>query len=233
MCSCQDKRNVFLFELIQAPICCDAGLRQSVKAACARRALFYHSPTEREFDVVSKSGRSLSEIEIFHIKHHPEFEQLIPSIIDALQQVIVAHHGRVGLQAGYPQGPFKLFETSQKPQISLKDYVRRIAEHTYTSPASILSSFIYLDRLIQKFDLVITELNVFKLFFLAVRVASKVIELRTLNNKNFAGVGGITNKHLNELEALFVSTLEFDILISPLEFQRYSSRLYKHDCCGV
>eukprot|EP00658_Telonema_sp_P-2_P002961 TRINITY_DN11090_c0_g2_i2.p1 TRINITY_DN11090_c0_g2~~TRINITY_DN11090_c0_g2_i2.p1 ORF type:complete len:103 (-),score=25.36 TRINITY_DN11090_c0_g2_i2:551-859(-) len=62
-------------------------------------------------------------------------------------------------------------------------------------------------------------------FFGAVRVASKVVDLRSLNNKNFAAVGGVGNRHLNELEDAFLKYIKFDLFLAPPEFAEYSKRL--------
>ena len=199
-------------------------MRTYVRAR-SQRPLFYTSPRERSVESYSKSGRLLSEIEIFHVKHHAEFEQLIPCIIKTLQAILCVHKTYLTKHASSMHASIRQFETSQRPQISLEDYIWRIANHTYTSPSTILSAFILLDRLMHNYHIVITEMNCYKFFFVAVRVASKVLEFRTLNNKNFAGIGGISNKHLNELEASFVGLLEFEVFISPTEFQKYASRL--------
>jgi hypothetical protein len=84
----------------------------------------------------------------------------------------------------------------------------------------------YLDRLLQRYPtLLFTPQNIFKLFFTAARIASKVLDLRSLNNKNFASVGGVTNKHLNELEANLLADLGFDLYFSQEEFARYARRV--------
>eukprot|EP00760_Papus_ankaliazontas_P038144 PhM_4_TR8884/c0_g1_i1/m.13954 len=199
---------------------------QTVMSARQKRALFSNSPKERDVNVVSKSGRQLSEIEVLQYKHQPEFEQLVPSVADALEAVLQQHSLVVKSSGDTTDPQFKAFETSQKPQITVEEYVWRIAEYTYTSPSTLLTALVFLDRLMSRYDLLLTLMNMYKLFFVAVRVASKVVDLRTLNNKNFAGIGGINNKHLNDLEALFITLLHFDVFVSPVEFQRYCDRIH-------
>jgi hypothetical protein len=107
--------------------------------------------------------------------------------------------------------------------------VHRLAEYTYISPATLVAALIFLDRLCVRHNaLLVTQLNVFKLFFVAVRVASKVVDLRTLNNKNFAAVGGISNRHLNDLEAKFLIDMRFDLYIQPREFFLYAQKVSTH-----
>ena len=229
----ETSRSVFFLDNLQVYATPNSKFVHAILNARSQRPLFYHSPKERDTQVLSKSGRTLSEIEIFHTKHHPEFQQLIPFIIKTMRTIISIHNAYILEHGNNIHESLRPFETSQKPQISLEDYVWRVADHTYTSPATILSSFIYLDRLMHRYHLLITDINCYKLFFVSIRVASKVLELRTLNNKNFAGIGGITNKHLNELEALFIGLLDFEVFISPLEFQRYASRLHANNATFI
>eukprot|EP00759_Apiculatamorpha_spiralis_P050347 PhF_6_TR4626/c0_g1_i1/m.6477 len=219
------KRTTFFDNLLFPQEKDGKNVTQTVQSARQKRPLFMSSPKERDLNMQSKSGRQLSEIEILQFKHQPEFEQLVPSIAESLDSVLQQHATVIKASGDSTDAQFKPFETSQKPQISVEEYVWRIAEYTYTSPSTLLTALVFLDRLTTRYDLLLTPMNLYKLFFVAVRVSSKVVDLRTLNNKNFAGIGGINNKHLNDLEALFITLLHFDVFVSPVEFQRYSARL--------
>lgn len=201
-------------------------------AARRQRPAFTMSPAERETNRVSRSGRQLSELEILQDKHDPEFKQIVPSVADAVSAVL-AQHGNVARTAS-KDTRFDAYETSSVPGILVEDYVHRIAEYTYISPSTMVAALILLDRLTQRFPkLLFTQLNIFKLFFVAVRVASKVVDLRTLNNKNFASVGGVSNRHLNDLEAKFLVDLKFDLFLSPGEFFHYAGRLQPPQVASV
>mmetsp|Transcript_23465 Transcript_23465/g.72706 ORF Transcript_23465/g.72706 Transcript_23465/m.72706 type:complete len:298 (-) Transcript_23465:135-1028(-) len=188
------------------------------------RPLFVNTPSEREVNRVSRNGRALSELEILQEKHEPEFRQIVPVIADVLS-ACVDQHTELARSAPRDQR-FVQYETNAVPGIQIEDYVHRLAEYTYISPASLVAACIFLDRLCMRHStLLLTNLNVFKLFFVAVRVSSKVVELRTLNNKNFASVGGISNRHLNDLEAKFLIDMRFDLCIQPREFFWYAQKV--------
>lgn len=193
-------------------------------AARRQRPAFTSSPYERETNRVSRSGRQLSELEILQDKHDPEFKQIVPSVADAISAVLAQH--AILARTTAKDTRFDAYETSSVPGILVEDYVHRIAEYTYISPATMVAALMLLDRLSARFPkLLFSQLNIFKLFFVAVRVASKVVDLRTLNNKNFASVGGVSNRHLNDLEAKFLVDLKFDLFLSPNEFFHYATRL--------
>ena len=220
-------RRSFLMEHLAFPVNKSNGRnwRDVALAARQKRVPFASSPLERELSKVSRSGRQLSEIEILQEKHDPEFKQIIPSIAEALANVLAQHSQ---LSRLVPKDDrFAVYETNSVPGIQLDDYVHRIAEYTYISPASMLAAVIFLDRLCERYsNMLLTEKNIFKLFFVAVRVSSKVVDLRSLNNKNFASVGGVGIKHLNDLEEAFLKHLRFDLFLSPTEFTEYARRLH-------
>jgi hypothetical protein len=188
------------------------------------RPAFQNTPGDREASRLSKSGRQLTELEILQEKHEPEFRQVVPIIADALTSVVQQHS--VLAKTAAKDDRFSHYETNTVPGILIEDYVHRIAEYTYISPTTLVVTLMLLDRLCDRYpQLLVTQLNIFKLFFVATRVASKVNDLRTLNNKHFASVGGISNKHLNELEARFLIDLRFDLFVSPREFLSYAARI--------
>ena len=202
-------------------------LPRSVDPRSARRpprSLFVNTPSEREINRVSRNGRALSELEVLQEKHEPEFRLVVPVIADVLS-ACVDQHTELARSAPRDQR-FVQYETNAVPGIQIEDYVHRLAEYTYISPASLVAACIFLDRLCMRHStLLMTNLNIFKLFFVAVRVSSKVVELRTLNNKNFASVGGISNRHLNDLEAKFLIDMRFDLYIQPREFYWYAQKV--------
>ena len=219
-------RRTYLLESLAFPSNRPGGKnwRDIAQAARQKRTLFASTPGERDISKTTRSGRQLTEIETLQEKHDQEFKQLIPCVADSLQAVIAQHSTLAKLTP--KDDRFAIYETNSVPGIQLDDYVHRIAEYTYISPASMLAALIFLDRLCDKYpSLLLTDKNVFKLFFAAVRVASKVVDLRSLNNKNFSSVGGVGNKHLNDIEETFLKQLRFDLFLAPQEFAEYARRV--------
>jgi hypothetical protein len=115
------------------------------------------------------------------------------------------------------------YDTVAPPSLSIQAYVKRVSDFTYVSPATLLSTVILVDRLLERYPLLyLSPTNIYKIFFVAARIASKVLDLRSLNNKNFASVGGVSNQHLNDLEAKMLMDLRFDLFISQEHFVRYA-----------
>jgi hypothetical protein len=186
------------------------------------RKPFTNSPLEREMRT-DRHGNPMTEIESLTEKHGTEFKQIVPVVADGLLRAVELMGGVN--PSTYAQR-YALYDTSAVPSISMEDYVTRIASNTFMSPASMIVGLIFVDRVLARHkDLLLTQLNIYKLFFVACRVASKVVEVRTLSNKNFAPIGGVDLRHLNDLEAKFLIDIRFDVYVQPQEFMHYCNQI--------
>jgi hypothetical protein len=186
------------------------------------RRPFLNSPSERE-QKVDRHGNPVSEIEALTEKHSTEFKQVVPVVADGLRRA-VGHMKNVA-PSSYASR-YHLYDTSAVPTIAMEDYVQRIADNAFMSPASLIVALIFVDRVLARHaDMLLTDLNVFKLFFIAARISSKVVEVRTLSNKNFAPIGGVDLRHLNDLEAKFLIDIRFDVYVQPKEFVLYCNQV--------
>ncbi|CBZ27519.1 putative cyclin 11 [Leishmania mexicana MHOM/GT/2001/U1103] len=221
--------------------------RDEAMAARQMRVLLQLTPCERPLRPIRPTSRSAGEIDILLEKYKPEFVQLVPSIADAMECVTQQNErllrellresqpagGAVAANAGTrermrslphevcPHG-FHLFQ-SERPSGSYVALLTRFAEYTYISVSTLLASVIYLDRLCLRHPrLLLTTRNIEKLLVAAVRVASKVVDLRSVNNKNFASVFSVPVQNMNELESEFLKLMSFDFFLSPKEFNNYA-----------
>ncbi|GET89038.1 cyclin 10 [Leishmania tarentolae] len=121
-----------------------------------------------------------------------------------------------------PQAELNAFSTREVPAISVHDYLKRIVKYTYVSPSVLVCGCLYLDRLLCMHPcMLLHPYNVFKFFLASTRMASKIIDTRTLNNHDFSVVGGVTNNDLNALEFLMVELLQNRLYFSRDAFDEY------------
>eukprot|EP01060_Flectonema_neradi_P002453 TRINITY_DN11512_c3_g1_i1.p1 TRINITY_DN11512_c3_g1~~TRINITY_DN11512_c3_g1_i1.p1 ORF type:complete len:286 (+),score=34.16 TRINITY_DN11512_c3_g1_i1:103-960(+) len=194
---------------------------QHILEMATKRKLFTMTPVNQHLEL----NKDKNELDFLLDKYQPEFEQIVPSLCDALNAVIVSHtlaSRRKSVMS--EESRFTSYDTSTVPDIQLENYIWRICDYTYISPTSLLMACIYIDRLILE-GLILSHLNVFKLFFTSVRVASKVHELRSLSNKNFAVVGGISTEQMNQLETLFMRDFKWRLWVGHDVFVQYCQRL--------
>jgi hypothetical protein len=206
------------------------------------------SPIETEA-APPRGGKPLGEVDALQAKHEAEFKILVPSIAEALEQAIVMQSlsfsvTSCGSAPSYDMSPSTqelpgepsqemplsaqqssspprsvIYNCVTQPPVKLITYVKRIADFTFISPATLVVAVILMERLLDlRRDISLTDLNVHKLFLTATRVASKVIDLKALNNANFSKVCGVSNEHLNDLECAFLMDLEFNVFVSAKQF---------------
>jgi len=98
---------------------------------------------------------------------------------------------------------------------------------------ALLTATIYLTRLQRKLepDFTINNLNIHRLFFVAITDALKFSEDDAPNNKYMSLVGGLSVESLNQLELAFCLNNQFDMTVKfeELEFayQKYVSKTYQ------
>ncbi|CAM42370.1 putative cyclin 11 [Leishmania braziliensis MHOM/BR/75/M2904] len=221
--------------------------RDEAMAARQNRVPLQLTPCERPLHPIRPTSRNIGEIDILLEKYKPEFVQLVPSIADAMECVTQQNERllRELLRESQPTGGsvagnvctrermrslpyevcphgFHLFQ-SERPSGSYVALLTRFAEYTYISVSTLLSAVIYLDRLCLRHPrLLLTTRNIEKLLVAAVRIASKVVDLRSVNNKNFASVFSVPVQDMNELESEFLKLMSFDVFLSPKEFNNYA-----------
>ncbi|KAG5504087.1 hypothetical protein GH5_04949 [Leishmania sp. Ghana 2012 LV757] len=128
--------------------------------------------------------------------------------------------GKVALQS--PQVELSAFSTREVPAISVHNYLKRIVKYTYVSPSVLVCGCLYLDRLLCMHPcMLLHPYNVFKLYLTSTRMASKIMDTRTLNNHDFSVVGGVANDDLNALEFLMVELLKNRLYFSRDTFDEY------------
>ncbi|KEG10088.1 cyclin 6 [Trypanosoma grayi] len=119
--------------------------------------------------------------------------------------------------------PFEstIFHSCRIPQISLWDYVRRIAKYFACSPSCFVQSIIFLDRYVEASNIPITFHNVHRLMITAAMVSAKLNDDACYNNAYYAHIGGISNAELNSLELAFLKTIGWCTWVEPNEYERY------------
>ncbi|AAZ13399.1 hypothetical protein, conserved [Trypanosoma brucei brucei TREU927] len=230
--SYEGEYRTFIFEALSLPLGPFMGKYTDVShIARAKRAPFTSSPYEQPLAKVaagSPHGGVMSEVDALRAKHAPEFVQIVPPIAAALRAV-VEQSGKLPLeQQEKANAVTHIFcERQMSPQGPFHDFMHRLADLTFISPATLLGAAILLDRLcMRRPDILVTELNAPRLFLTSARVVSKVLELRSVSNRCFANAFGVNTKTLNLWEEFFIKMLKFDLCIKPQEFKEYTNLLF-------
>jgi hypothetical protein len=104
----------------------------------------------------------------------------------------------------------------------------RIHKYASCSSECFILALIYIDRLIQRNNFLLTHLNVHRVVISAVLVAAKFFDDAYYNNAYYAKVGGVLVSELNSLEVEFLFRINFGLHVSPELYEKYHAELLSH-----
>jgi hypothetical protein len=87
---------------------------------------------------------------------------------------------------------------------------------------------IYIDRLIQRNNFLLTELNVHRVVITAILLAAKFFDDAYYNNAYYSKVGGVLVSEMNGLEVDFLFRINFSLHVTPELFEKYKAELVAH-----
>lgn len=114
-----------------------------------------------------------------------------------------------------------VFSAKKIPKISISDYVARLSQYLDCSESCYISALLYLDRLVQKKQYKLTELNIHRLYLTAVIISIKFHDDRYYDNEYYSSVGGIELEELKRLETEMLWLLDFKLFVSTSKYGRY------------
>lgn len=121
---------------------------------------------------------------------------------------------------------FTIFHAIQPPNISIKDYLARIAKYSNCDETIFILSLIYIDRLMQNNPTYSLDiLNIHRYIIASTIVATKYINDFFYSNNHYARIGGVSIEELNALEIEFLNLIKFDLYISDELYQQYYNGL--------
>lgn len=104
----------------------------------------------------------------------------------------------------------------------------RVHKYASCSNECFILALIYIDRLIQRSNFLLTELNVHRVVITSVLLAAKFFDDAYYNNAYYAKVGGVLVSEMNGLEVDFLFRINFSLHVTPDVFEKYRAELMMH-----
>lgn len=124
-----------------------------------------------------------------------------------------------GATVGAKASPFHKLATEE---LSIHDYLSQIRKLLRCSRECFILALIYIDRFVERSpEVALCDATVHRLLLASLCVASKFLDDKGEDNAEFAKVGGIANKELNDLELLFLKGLDWRLHVSKEVYERY------------
>lgn len=125
-------------------------------------------------------------------------------------------------------GQVTKFHALKAPGIGVLQYLERIHKYASCSTECFILALIYIDRLIQRNNFLLTELNVHRVVITSILLAAKFFDDAYYNNAYYAKVGGVLVSEMNSLEVEFLFRINFSLHVTPDLFHKYHAELVSH-----
>ena len=124
------------------------------------------------------------------------------------------------------------FQCSYAPDVSIISYLERIRKYAKCSDCCFVISLIYIDRMIESCNVVLTSLNIHRLLITSIMLSAKFLDDLFYNNAFYAKLGGVSVTELNALEIEFLQKIHFSLYVSPESYCKYLSELRRFTGTG-
>lgn len=125
-------------------------------------------------------------------------------------------------------GQVTKFHALKAPGIGILQYLERIHKYASCSTECFILALIYIDRLIQGNNFLLTELNVHRVVITSILLAAKFFDDAYYNNAYYAKVGGVLVSEMNRLEVEFLFRINFSLHVCPALYNKYHAELSAH-----
>ena len=166
----------------------------------------------------------LDEKKIIEILNLLTIEQVISFISNYIVDILIKNRDKTKLKIDDIKDPLY---SNKVPIIKIEDYLIRLVKFSKMEISTLILTFIYIKRFIDKENFIIAFNNIFRLIISCSILAIKFNENRTFKNSFYAKIGGLEVGDLNNLEYNVFNRLDFNIRVLDSEFYEIISEIYK------
>ena len=115
----------------------------------------------------------------------------------------------------------KSFTNMYIPSISIKEYLLRLSKYSKINESTIILILIYIDRICNRNNFILTYYNIHKLILAAFVLAIKYNEDNYYSMIFYSKIGGVTLSELNNLEYEYLILINYNLFIQTNLFDKY------------
>ena len=151
-------------------------------------------------------------------------EQVISYISNYIVNILIKNRDKTIINLNDIKDPLY---SNKVPMIKIEDYFIRLVTYSKMEISTLILTFIYIKRFINKEKFIIAFNNIFRLIISCSILAIKFNEKRTFKNTYYAKIAGLDVEDLNNLEYNVFSRLDFNLRVLDNEFYELISLIYK------
>ena len=179
---------------------------------------------ENKIEYKNTKANNINEKEIIKILNLLKIEQVISFISKEIVNILIKNRDKSKINLKDNKDP--LF-SNKVPIIKIEDYLIRLVKYSRMEISTLILTYIYIKRFIDKENYIIIFNNVFRLIISCSLLAIKFNEKKTFKNTFYAKIAGLDYKDLNNLEYNEFSRLDFNLRVLDNEFYDIISLIYK------
>jgi hypothetical protein len=157
------------------------------------------------------------------ISSNDENIEIITILAKVLERLIEVNSNNFNNQQDF----IAKFQCSYAPDVSILAYLERIRKYANCSDCCFIVALIYIDRIIEKRNVILTQLNIHRLLLTCVLLAAKFFDDLFYNNAFYAKLGGITTNELNSLEIEMLKLINFSLSVNRDSYDHYCYELQR------
>ncbi len=169
-----------------------------------------------------------SSISCYSICDYSSEGKIVDGIIDILNLLVEQNKGLKNYLKLVKKQEKSIFSMKSIPTISLKDYLERVISYSKIENNTLITSLIYIDRLCQKTNLILTPYNMHRIIFTSILLSLKYNEDTLYSFSFYSKIAGVNVKELKSLESEFIKLIDFSLYVEAEQFEKYKQ--YLLDC---
>ena len=181
---------------------------------------------ENKTETNNINNTHISEYKIIEILNLLTSEQVISYISNYIVNLLIKNKDKIKRNIKDLNDPLY---SNKIPMIKIEDYFIRLFKYSQMEISTLILSFIYIKRFIDKENFIIAFNNIFRLIISCTLLAIKFNENRIFKNIIYAKIGGIEIEDLNILEFNVFNRLDFNLRVFDNEFYDVIYAIYKEN----
>ena len=166
------------------------------------------SSSNNNKDTIESSKDNKLEYSEKELQEIINFEEIINFISSKISSIIAKNKKNKKKQS---KGVEELLYSKKIPNLSLKKFLIRIVKYTEAENNTIIVAYLYIMKLIEKENFIISINNIYRLLLGSVVLAKKVMEDIFFQNSYYCEIGGLTLQELNSIEFSLFVRLNFEV----------------------
>ena len=181
---------------------------------------------ENKIETNNINNIHINEDKIIGILNLLTSEQVISYISNYIVSLLIKNKDKIKRNIKDLNDPLY---SNKIPMIKIEDYFIRLFKYSQMEISTLILSFIYIKRFIDKENFIIAFNNIFRLIISCTLLAIKFNENRIFKNIIYARIGGIEIEDLNILEFNVFNRLDFNLRVFDNEFYDVIYAIYKEN----